>query len=66
MDVAFDLAEHIVGTGFENLPAEVVAVTKKFITDSVGVGLAGSGSPGNTQIIAMLNEWGGRQDSRCC
>jgi 2-methylcitrate dehydratase PrpD len=64
MDVALDLAEHIVDTRFENLPAEVVAVTKKFIADSVGVGLAGSGSPGNAEIIAMLNEWGGRQDSR--
>jgi len=47
MDVAFKLAEHIVNTTYESLPVEVIAVTKKFIIDSIGVGLAGSSVSGN-------------------
>ena len=63
MDVAFTLADHIVNTDYESLPAEVVAVTKKFIIDSIGVGFAGSSASGNAEIIDLLKEWGGRKDS---
>jgi len=63
MDVAFNLAEHIVGTTYESLPAEVVAVTKKFVIDSIGVGLAGSSASGNAEIIDLLKGWGGKKES---
>lgn len=63
MDVGFKVADYIVKTNYESLPAEVVAVTKKFIIDSIGVGLAGSSVSGNLDIIDLLKQWGGKKES---
>jgi 2-methylcitrate dehydratase PrpD len=64
MDVAFRLAEHIVHTDYDRLPAQVVEVAKKFIIDTIGVGIAGSSAPGNQEIIELLKAWGGKKQSR--
>lgn len=64
MDVAFDLARHIVNTKYEQIPTEVVSVTKKFVIDSIGVGIAGTSVPGNAEIIELLQDWGGKEESR--
>ena len=64
MDVAFDLARYIVNTKYDQIPTEVVSVTKKFVIDSVGVGIAGSSAPGNAEIMDLLRNWGGRAESR--
>lgn len=38
-------ADHVVSTGFEDIPAEAVRAAKVFILDSLGVGLAGTRAP---------------------
>jgi 2-methylcitrate dehydratase PrpD len=63
MDVAFDLARNIVDTEFNNLPDEAVRVAKKFIVDSIGVAIAGSGTDGNAEVINLVREWGGKEES---
>ena len=63
MDVIFDLAQNIVDTKYEDLPQEAVGIAKKFIIDSIGVGIAGSSVPGNAGIIDLVKEWGGKKES---
>jgi 2-methylcitrate dehydratase PrpD len=63
MDVAFDLAKNIVNTEFESLPEEAVRIAKKFIIDSIGVAIAGSGTDGNAEVINLVREWGGKEES---
>lgn len=38
-------ADHVLGTGYDDLPAEAVLATKTFLLDSLGVGLAGTRAP---------------------
>jgi len=63
MDVIFDLAQNVVDTRYEDLPQEAVEIAKKFIIDSIGVGIAGSSTPGNAETIRMVEEWGGKKES---
>lgn len=63
MDVVLDLARNIVKTSYEDLPQQAVQICKKFIIDSIGVGIAGSGAPGNTEIMDLVKEWGGKKES---
>ena len=63
MDVIFDLAKNIVDTKYEYLSQEAVKIAKKFIIDSIGVGIAGSGAPGNATIIELIKEWAGKMES---
>ena len=63
MDAIFELAENIVNTGYKNLPREVTDIAKKFIIDTIGVGIAGSAAPGNRAIMDLIGEWGGKEES---
>jgi len=44
--LADTLARYVAETNFDRLPREVVDETKKFILDTIGVGLAGVREPG--------------------
>ena len=44
MDAIAAFADHVVATRFQALPAEAVRAAKIFILDTLGVGIAGSGS----------------------
>ena len=46
MDAIHLFAKNFVATRFENLPGDVVEVTKKEVLDLLGVALAGLASPG--------------------
>jgi len=63
MDVISDLARNIVDIRYEDLPQKVVEIAKKFIIDSIGVGIAGTGAPGNKEIVDLVEEWGGKKES---
>ena len=63
MDVIFDLAQNIVTTRYEDLPGEAVEIAKKFIMDSIGVGIAGSSAPGSAEIVEVVDQWGGEKES---
>ncbi|MFQ6111399.1 MAG: MmgE/PrpD family protein [Nitrospinota bacterium] len=62
-DAVFALSEYIHETTFERLPPEVVEVTKHFILDTLGVALAGSSAPGCREVVALIEEWGGKPES---
>ena len=42
MDAISVFADHVVRTGFHDLPGDAVKSAKTFILDTLGVGLAGS------------------------
>lgn len=48
---------------YEDLPREVVEITKKEILDFLGVALAGYDSPGAKELAALLIELGGKEES---
>jgi 2-methylcitrate dehydratase PrpD len=49
-DAIHTFADHVISTRYEDLPAETVAATKKYLLDSLGVGLAGTRAP-------FVQEW---------
>ncbi|MBI4321444.1 MAG: MmgE/PrpD family protein [Chloroflexi bacterium] len=63
-DAIFHLASNVVNTTYQDLPREVIEITKKSILDTVGVILAASGiGEGCQQIVELVKEDGGREES---
>ena len=50
IDAIEHITRHVVETGFDDLPQEAIEASQKFILDSIGVGLAGSGGPWVTEL----------------
>ncbi|MCR4441700.1 MAG: MmgE/PrpD family protein [Peptococcaceae bacterium] len=63
MDMTGDLSRHLEAVSYEKLPGELVETTKKFIMDTIGVGLAGINAPGCEEMTAILAGHGGRQEA---
>ncbi|MBM3133631.1 MAG: MmgE/PrpD family protein, partial [Chloroflexi bacterium] len=57
------LSHHIAGTRFEDIPAEVVEMTKIGILDTIACGLAGTTAPGVREVVELVKELGGREES---
>jgi 2-methylcitrate dehydratase PrpD len=58
MDAIADrLARYVADTSFDRLPLEVVEEAKKFILDTVGVGLAGVREPGCKEVVDLVKTW---------
>lgn len=55
--LADTLAQYVAETSFDSLPREVVDETKKFILDTIGVGLAGAREPGCNEAVAVVKKW---------
>jgi aconitate decarboxylase len=64
MDAISTFADHVVATGFRDLPAEAVRAAKIFILDTFGVGLAGSAGPMARELAAASVAWGNGTDAR--
>ncbi|MBI5441077.1 MAG: MmgE/PrpD family protein [Deltaproteobacteria bacterium] len=62
-DAALLFAEHFVRTRFEDLAGEVVEATKKEILDLLGVAVGGFAQPGGRELLQLVREWGGREES---
>ena len=63
-DIAYALARNVVGINYEDLPPEVVEVTKMSILDTLGVIAAASGTvPGISEMVELVKEMGGREES---
>lgn len=58
MDIVWDLVEHVVRTKFEDLSSHTVEGAKRFILDTLGVGIAGSSAPGAKEVVQQMTEWG--------
>jgi 2-methylcitrate dehydratase PrpD len=63
VDAACLFARNFVNTRYEDLPPEVVEATKKEILDLLGVALGGASQPGAREVIALLKQWGGKEES---
>jgi 2-methylcitrate dehydratase PrpD len=50
------LAKFIAGTGYQDLPPELVAAARRAILDHIGVALAGSRAPLSRLVIEMVRE----------
>jgi len=51
------IARYVAETNFDRLPREVVDETKKFILDTIGVGLAGVREPGCREVVDLVKTW---------
>ena len=63
MDAIQLFAQNFTKVQYEDLPRDVIEVTKKEILDFLGVALAGYASPGPKELAALLYEWGGKEES---
>jgi 2-methylcitrate dehydratase PrpD len=63
-DAAWPLAQHVCRTGYADLPASTIQSSRRDILDTFGCMLGGSGSPGIDELCAVINHWGGREESR--
>ncbi len=63
-DPAWALAEHIIGTGFADLPDPTRAATRNDILDTFGCLLGGSGAPGIAELARIMVRWGGAPQSQ--
>jgi len=64
MDAISRFADHVVATGFCDIPADAVRAAKIFILDTFGVGLAGSAGPMARELAVASAAWGHGADAR--
>jgi len=64
MDAIFRFAEHVAGTGYDDLPPAAVAAAKTFILDTLGVGIAGSGGPWTNELVEVQASFGRGAEAR--
>ncbi|MCL4181884.1 MAG: MmgE/PrpD family protein [Burkholderiaceae bacterium] len=58
-DAAILFARSFAGARFEDLPVDVVEITKQEILDTLGVAVAGFGQPGPSQLTELVRAWNG-------
>jgi 2-methylcitrate dehydratase PrpD len=63
-DPASTLAQHVCRTGYADLPASAVESARRDLLDTFGCMLGGSGSPGISELFAVISRWGGLAESR--
>ena len=64
MDAIAAFADHVVRTGFQDLPGDAVNAAKTFILDTLGVGMAGSSGPMASELAETQETWGHRGEAR--
>ncbi len=63
MDAAILLAKNLVDSSYDDLPPDVVEHTKKQVLDILGVALGGSGKAGVRELVEIVSDWGGKEES---
>ena len=58
MDIAADLTDHALGLDFDAIPPQAKAAARTFLTDSIGVGIAGVNARLATEIYETACGWG--------
>ncbi|MBN1188116.1 MAG: MmgE/PrpD family protein [Dehalococcoidales bacterium] len=56
-------AQYLVNTTYDDLPAEAVEAVKKEIIDSLATAIGGSSKAGIRELVDIVKEWGGRDQS---
>ena len=64
MDAIAAFADHVVRTGFHDLPGDAVKSAKTFILDTLGVGLAGSCDSMARELAELQGTWGQLGEAR--
>ncbi len=62
-DLAYDLAGNAVRVKYDDLPKDVVEITKKFILDTLATTIAGSSAPGCKSVVDLVKDWGGKEEA---
>ncbi|MBN2058770.1 MAG: MmgE/PrpD family protein [Deltaproteobacteria bacterium] len=62
-DAAYDIARYFVSTKYEDLPLSAVEAAKKELLDTIGVSIAGASRDGVRELLELVKEWGGREQS---
>jgi 2-methylcitrate dehydratase PrpD len=62
-DAAVTLADHVVKVQYEDIPPEAVEATKKDILDTIGCIWAGTSAPGVREVVELVKDWGGKEES---
>jgi 2-methylcitrate dehydratase PrpD len=63
MDAIYNFAKNFVNVKYEDIPSPAVEATKKEFIDSLGVALAGSSKTGVKELLDLVKDWGGKQQS---
>lgn len=63
MDAIIEFADLITVLRFDDLPAPAVEAVKKDVLDSLATALGGSRRDGIKEMVDMVGEWGGREQS---
>lgn len=63
MDAAYALVKNLTDVKYDDIPQDVVEITKKQILDILGVALGGSSRPGVKELADIIGEWDGKEES---
>ncbi len=63
MDAIFSFVKNFTGTRYGDIPGAAVAAVKKEVLDSLATALGGSSKEGIRELVDMVKEWGGREQS---
>ena len=63
MDPTYDLVQNIINTEYQDLPAQIVEISKKEVLDTLGVAIAGAGRAGIPELLKLLSSFGGKKQS---
>jgi len=63
MDASYGFANNFINAKFEDIPKDAIEVTRREILDILGVALGGSGKPGVKELLELMTEWGGKEES---
>jgi 2-methylcitrate dehydratase PrpD len=63
MSVTQELVRNVLDTPFEAFDASVVNSARERIIDVVGCMIGGANAPGNSMLLDLAREWGGREEA---
>ena len=62
-DLMYDLVKFVANTRYEDLPPEMVDLSKRVILDTLAVAIAGSSQEGIKPVVDLVSDCGGKQES---
>ncbi len=63
MEATTQLVEFLAGLKYEDIPSSAIRAAKREILDTFGTALAGNLAPGCPEVVSLVEEWGGAEES---
>jgi 2-methylcitrate dehydratase PrpD len=63
MDAIYNFVKNFIKTDYKNIPANAVEAAKKEVLDSLATAIGGSSKDGIKELVDMVKEWGGSEQS---